>query len=334
MFSFIFTLLQSRLHFSDRIVGSTLAFLDLLHRLVRGKEIFGPANRNRVRLVLDKSRNLPENTGNLNSQVDLTLIIVAAEKDFSLLNFVLMAARKKLSHYKIEKIQIVVPDHLGSHKTLGQLASNDPKVQIIAESVLLDVIRLREIFSAIRIGRENWCLQQFLKYYSVLNCESDFALVLDADTVILNSTSWITENNKFLLMPTLEYTKDYYEVLIKLGILDEMPKFSFVPHHMFYSINEFKELHDKLGNLSPIQFATKLKEISNQNTESPFCIDYELYAQYLYANQPEKVELGRWANCSISRKWTTKLKSNRQWEIALFFLSFFFNSISMHSWFD
>jgi hypothetical protein len=133
-------------------------------------------------------------------------------------------------------------------------------------------------------------------------------------------------------MPTLEYTSEYYEVLIKLGAISEFPDFSFVPHHMFYVVEEFKKMHAAIGDFSPTQFAEKIKEVSSPHTESPFCIDYELYGQYLYANSREKVALGRWANIGISRYWFSTFSKFRVWKLVELILALLFNSISLHSW--
>ena len=111
-----------------------------------------------------------------------------------------------------------------------------------------------------------------------------------------------------------------------------MPDFSFVPHHMFYVVEEFKKMHLAIGNFSPTQFAQKIKEVSSPNTQSPFCIDYEMYGQYLYANYREKVALGRWANIQISRYWFSKFSKFRIWKLVKLILGLLFNSVSIHSW--
>ena len=332
MLTLITGILTSRLTFPSFFIRACLHSMNFAITLKSGKAAFDSKAIDRYGLVLKNARNEKESAVYCADEMDLKIIIVVAGKDFQLIRKVLDNAIKHLPNYRITCIEIIVPDHLINDELLLSLATSDKRISLVAEGEILDVKTICQIFSKIHLGRESWCLQQFLKYYSVLDCETRFALVIDADTILLNSIAWLTNENKYLLMPTLEYTSEYYEVLIKLGVISEFPDFSFVPHHMFYVVDEFRKMHAAVGDFSPTQFAEKIKEVSSPNTESPFCIDYELYGQYLYANSREKVALGRWANIGISRYWLSTLSKFRVWKLVELILALLFNSISLHSW--
>jgi len=330
--SLITSIFTSRLVFPIPFIRALLHSMNFVNSLKNHKVAFDQITIDRFSLVLENARNHRKSTGFDTEEMDLKIVIVAAGKDFQMIRQVVANAIKYTPNYRIACIEIIAPDHLIKDELLLSLADWDKRISLVAEGEFLEVATLREIFSEIYLGRENWCLQQFLKYYSILNCENRFALVIDADTILLNSMSWLTKENKYLLIPTLEYTSEYYEVLIQLGAISELPDFSFVPHHMFYVVEEFKKMHLAIGNFSPTQFAQKIKEVSSPNTQSPFCIDYEMYGQYLYANYREKVALGRWANIQISRYWFSKFSKFRIWKLVKLILGLLFNSVSIHSW--
>ena len=332
MLSLITSIFTSRLVFPIPFIRALLHAMNFVKSLTNHKVAFDSITIDRLSSVLKKTRNYQKSIEYGTDKMNLKIIIVAAGKDFQLIRQVVYSAIKHTPNYRIACIEIIVPDHLIKDELLLSLADWDKRISLVAVGEFLEVATLRQIFSKIHLGRENWCLQQFLKYYSILNCENRFALVIDADTILLNSMSWLTKENKYLLMPTLEYTSEYYEVLIRLGAISELPDFSFVPHHMFYVVEEFKKMHLAIGNFSPTQFAQKIKESSSSNTQSPFCIDYELYGQYLYANYREKVALGRWANIRISRYWFSKFSKFRIWKLVTLTLGLLFNSVSIHSW--
>ena len=148
----------------------------------------------------------------------LHVIIVSIEKDFPLLEEVIAGCHKHLQNFRLTTIDLVVPSGSMNHKTLLDLSLKYSLVRIIDENNVLSTAEIKMVFSKHFHGRENWCLQQFLKFFSVLNSESDYALVVDADTVLIRSIPWITNDGKIVLMPSAQYQEQYYKVLINLGV--------------------------------------------------------------------------------------------------------------------
>lgn len=259
----------------------------------------------------------------------LNVIIVAIDKDFPLLQSVISGVSKSCQSFTITSIDLVVPSHSINHQALLNLSEKFPLIRIIDEKAVINTEGIKRCFSLHFPGRENWCLQQFLKYFSVLASKADYVFVVDADTVVLQSIIWLTHDGKLAQMPTLEYQEQYYKVLFELGVISELPEFSFVPHHMIYSKEEFLNMHKFIGSPLPMQLAERLVSVSASVSSSPFCIDYELYAQYMFKHKRDKVRLVRWANGNISRNSYSRLERIPG---AITLLRFFFNSISIHSW--
>ena len=78
-----------------------------------------------------------------------------------------------------------------------------------------------------------------------------------------------------------------------------------------------------------LYFAKKVEEFADKTTHAPFCIDYELFAQYMYGRERGAVVLGRWSNISMRRSTYLKFLNHK---IGQVLLSRLFHSISLHSW--
>lgn len=331
MLNFFLNLLTSKLPISSRLASIAISSINYVYRLRNGAALLDRESKARFLSILTKPvrRMLKGSLNNVTPSIQI--IIVATDKDFPLLPNVVSGVYKCCRLFLIESIDFVVPTNCLEHKTLKKLKNQYSSIRIIDEAQVLEVDGIKSIFSRRFVGRENWCLQQFLKYYSVLDASTEFVLVVDADTILLKNLPWLTREGKFLQTPTMEYQVQYYKLLVALGILEELPKFSFVPHHLFYSTFDFRELHYLLGSPSALELAHRIESISDDSTSSPFCIDYELYAQYMFKHKRDKVELIRWANCNISRASFSKLK---EFPGFLSLMGILFNSISVHSWND
>ena len=68
-------------------------------------------------------------------------------------------------------------------------------------------------------SRYGWTLQQFLKISFVLESSLDAILIVDADTVLLEERSWISDSGRQILTPSDEFNISYYDFLSTIGIL-------------------------------------------------------------------------------------------------------------------
>jgi hypothetical protein len=329
MLGFILNLLLSRRINSTIFVSFMLDMIDRTYNLRKQNTLLGPNTKARFISIIEKTRSKNRSILPSVERHNLQVIIVSTEKDFALLNSVISGILESCKNFYINSIKLVVPGHFVDHVILRESSRANPLIQVIDENTVFDTKRIREVFSRRFSGRENWCLQQFLKYFSILNSDAKYVLIVDSDTILLRPVPWLTREGKFLQTPTAEYQAQYYTLLINLGVIDELPPFSFVPHHMFYSIDAFRDVHALIGNPSPLELAETVEKLSDESSPSPFCIDYELYAQFMFKHNSNKIEVARWANLSLSRHTYSQLQ---QIPLAMKFLKFFFNSISIHSW--
>jgi hypothetical protein len=228
---------------------------------------------------------------------------VATAKDFEILKSTLSITLESLSNYQVSSVTIIVPD--SQIKTLSDLLpKTESPVVILPESSLVSQIEiklLKEFFG----DRYGWVLQQILKMLFVKKSLFLGVLVVDADTALLTSRIWIDSNHRQVLCPTWENHAPYYKFLEKHGIPVNPPEFTFVSHHMLFQPMVLNEVLRLQGWDTTQKIIESLMSSTSTNENSPFSIDYELYAQYLYLHHPEKVVLEKWGNYEAKPRKST-----------------------------
>jgi hypothetical protein len=257
----------------------------------------------------------------------IELVVVSTSKDFDILPDSVNYARKALAPYQVTSTRIIVPNHDILSLKQMQFRFECP-IEIIDESTLVSIEQFRELSETFRT-RDTWVLQQLLKVQAVLNAKSDAVLILDSDTVLLRQRPWFSVDGSQILMPSMEYNAPYYQFLEKLKISSNVPEFTFISHHMLMQPTILSQALESCGLLNVNDLIKYICENSDKSVQSPICIEYELYGQYLYQKNPKEFFLERWSNLSISRQYSRRILRSR---IAKFVLRIFYNSISFHSW--
>ena len=257
---------------------------------------------------------------------EFTIIFVATSKDLAILPYAIRFALNSLRSFNVKKVQVYVPDQdieLVKNSTNSAL----PFVEICSENFFFPFIQLTSYFESTYPERGAWCSQQFLKLQAVANCETNYALIVDADTLLLRERPWVNEEGETLLNPSLEYHHPYYSALRDIGLELRDPHLSFVPHHMVYHVETLRKLLIKhqIQNIDELKLT--MKKLKTTDKRSPFCVDYEIYGQEEYSSRGSSVKLMRWANFWIKPKTFHTLQ---KWPMVIEWLSFFFNSISIH----
>jgi hypothetical protein len=260
-------------------------------------------------------------------KLNLELIIVASRKDFDVINKTLDVTLSKLLDFNIIDISIIVP-RADFELAKSISLKSDHKVSIVDEYKILDVDFLNSLKKTFP-SRGTWVYQQALKLNALSKSGSNYAMILDADTVILNSRTWLFSEKKLMLSPSDEYNMEYYNFLNCIGVGELHPKFTFVSHHMFYDVNLVKKMLAELSLTLPAEQLSVIERYSNKSTPSPLCIDYELYGQWISSYKFVHVVFLKWSNIGISRKYL-KFFAN-SW-IIRWILSKLYNSVSFHSW--
>jgi hypothetical protein len=309
--------------YRPRIIFRVLVGLSRLWYRIRGNKLAFDSKRFEEAAWVSKHHE--NKSGNYDKSIEL--VIVSTSKDFDILPESINYAFRALKPYKITGARVIVPSR--DMAACKRLTMNvECQVEIIDENDLISqnhFKKLTEVFG----GRNTWVLQQLLKVQAVLTSKSDAVLILDSDTVLLRSRPWFSPTGYQILMPSMEYNASYYQFLNKLHISELVPKYSFVSHHMLMQPKILSNILNSLDLLEIDSFITYICRNANTNVQSPICIEYEMYGQYLYNTEPTGYFLERWSNISISRKHSgTILKS----KFAKFILRTFYNSVSFHSW--
>lgn len=227
----------------------------------------------------------------------IEILFVSTKKDFTIINHAVDSAIKANSEINNLQITIITPDKY--FEELEALMQNY-NVKVERESLFFDEDTLRKLNNSFP-GRFGWVLQQLLKLRFVLGSQSAGVLIIDSDTLLLEKRNWLGNDGSQLLTPTWEYHKPYYEFLSSIGICGINPEYTFVSHHMLMQPKIVNELFEYVGWKDTSDLIDFICSIPIGDEQSPFSLDYELYAQYLYKNYPEKVILGKWSNKAVAR---------------------------------
>jgi hypothetical protein len=204
---------------------------------------------------------------------------------------------------------------------------NNSIISVIDENDLVS----KEVVSLIRNRcpeRFGWILQQVLVASHMLQSKSKYVLIVDSDTIIIKPQVWVDKFERQILMPTFELHRPYYDFFIHISKKYKTPKISFVSHHMLVQTSIFREIFQFFDN-NILTALERAFEFANLEDNSPFDLKYEIYAQYLYYNYPQRISFVKWANLSCTR---SELSNIVQGKVNLDFYKSRYNSLSFHHW--
>ena len=97
-------------------------------------------------------------------------------------------------------------------------------------------------------SRAGWYFQQFLKMSACfLPNISDYYLIWDADTVMLNPVLFLNEAGQTLVKPSTEYHQPYFDTFFKLFGINRSVDFSFISEHFLINRHYMEELIAVIG---------------------------------------------------------------------------------------
>jgi len=230
----------------------------------------------------------------------IEVLFVTTKKDFQVLQTAISYAIDATSTQSKVDFVIIVPDHeLELCKSL--LEDISCSISFVPESYYIDetmLIAIRHRFKA----RSGWVIQQILKDLYVIESNSAGVLIVDSDTLLIEKRVWLENSGKQLLLPSWEFHLPYYRFLNALGVSEKWPQYTFVSHHMLMQPRIMREAFLSAGWKSKKDLVGSLVSLSEPDQQSPFCIEYELYGQYISRRYPHLVNLERWSNIGCARK--------------------------------
>jgi hypothetical protein len=268
-------------------------------------------------ITLDAKSNLPSIEG----------LVVSTRKDFEVLALCIPSIVES-SFNKITKITIIVPnsDLEECQILIANLKMLTP-IEIIDEDMYLSHdlrSRIRNLFG----NRYGWVLQQLLTVEFVRRSQARGVLVVNSDTILLKKMVWLEETNRQILMPSWEFNDPYYKFLESLSVYFVGITQSFISHHMLMQPSMFRQILSRIGIDSIEALLQKVETHGDLSSNSPICLEFEIYAQGLLAFSRDQAVITKWSNIGLSRKNTSSpLK-----EIARLKRKGYFRSVSIHSW--
>ena len=257
----------------------------------------------------------------------IEILIVVKPEDFKLLEKVVQNSIIATKN-PISKIILIVPDLDINAMLSKEFLREEHGISIIVEPESKYITD--EETSLIRENlpkRFGWILQQILVARYVLKSAAKGVLVIDADTILLKSRVWLDDFKNQVLIPTQEFNYPYYDFLQNISSIYSDNQQSFVSHHMLMQPIILREIHDSIGITITDLLRRALNYAYQIQSNSPFDLKYEPYAQYLIKQYRSNVKLAKWANLSISRKEFHKMSPSH-----LNKLKYTYSSLSVHHW--
>ncbi len=260
--------------------------------------------------------NLPGWDKPSNWKVDI--IIPCIEKDFHLLHANVLSIRKYLMH-PIGGIYLVAP-----RSERIQKFCEDFSCHYIDEISLVGFSHDRIQYFPNGVDRRGWLFQQYIKLSVDQIGSSPWALVLDADTIMVRRQSF-EKKGLIRVQLSTEYHRPYFNILKQLVPTWKHYEKSFVCHHFFLDKRDLVTIRNRLAGTSGRTWYEQIESNLDTNEASGFA-DYEVLGTYYFNERPDEVFFENFHNRTI--KTCTYFSS--YWRMWL--LKRLLRTVSMHGY--
>ena len=241
------------------------------------------------------------------------------------------------------KVDVVVPYHLKDsdvlHWTVWGIRnfidvadiivvtsqSARPKVEDLGVTFLDENTIVDEISTEMRSSwRWGWYFQQVLKFAMACHVETQYYLVVDADTVFLRPVSFFDNAQRPLYATSNEYNRPYFDVFESFLGFRPNREYSFIANHMVFKRQIVMELMNCLDADEP--WHNRILALTEPqppwNSLSQFS-EYETYGHFIKERHPEELQLR-------PLSWDTTGIEPTSWLLAL--LGRYFDFFSFHDY--
>lgn len=253
---------------------------------------------NKIRFIRYLKCNLFYEVPKIQNSIDLEIeiLFVAAGKDSEILPHAISGAIQSTHNYRVRSITIICPraDLLIIKQNIQSI---DYPFQVIPEDEVVEdnfINQLKDLFG----DRYGWVLQQLLKINFVKESGAAGVLIIDSDTILLKPRLWLDSHRTQVLMPTWERHEPYFDFLRINNFCVQQDSLSHISHHMLLQPEILREML-LTYNLNDFETFIQVFSTCPRGVNSPFSLDYEMYAQYLITRYPHSVRYEKWANYSV-----------------------------------
>lgn len=234
------------------------------------------------------------------SDIEIDVVIPTISKDYELLSIVL----KSLSNInqKINKIFIVS----SLNEDITKFCKENNYV-FVEETSVLGYGKEAISYKAGGFDRSGWALQQLIKLSAGEFVEADNYFVIDSDTVLLSKHSFL-QGDKFVFLESEEWHEPYRESFKNLFGYSPANKMSFVSHMMIFNKAMLSEMKKEIEIKHQTRWDRAFLAAIIKNEVSGIS-EYEMYANWLLINHPEKFIKKPFYNKSANRMELKYLKN-------------------------
>ncbi|PIS02157.1 MAG: hypothetical protein COT85_06380 [Chlamydiae bacterium CG10_big_fil_rev_8_21_14_0_10_42_34] len=155
------------------------------------------------------------------------------------------------------------------------------------DDLLREIYRGKEEKMHRGLCRIGWIYQQFLKLYafSVIPNISSNILILDADTIFLKPTAFLSSSGEPFFNPGKEYYPPYFDHAQRLlpGFRKVFPKHSGICHHMLFQRPILEDLFDQISRVHGIKPWKAIARCIDYKEVKRSCLsEYEIYFNFVF----------------------------------------------------
>ncbi len=206
------------------------------------------------------------------SKAKIDVVILALEKDLPTVGHAIDAARGLVMH-PINKVYLICPE--------------SEQLRAVALAKGCDFVEANQAMPIFANGKQvpDHLKRQFITLNAETICASDYYLVIDANTILLQTQIFL-RNDKAVLNAVDGYALERKVMVESLLKLKKYHNLSFAGHHMFFDKAKLKALKKHFEALHKQSWQDVL---NNQNITPQNFSEYEMYADFVLTFFPNEV---------------------------------------------
>ena len=203
-----------------------------------------------------------------------------------------LSIRSLVRHISPRRIYVMTPE--SNFPFFKNLPGNCP-VSLIDEDTLIPEITFSSIADFIeeageKRSRAGWYFQQFLKMSACFLPDiTDYYLIWDADTIMLNPIRFLNDSGQTLIKPATEHNQPYFDTYHKLTGFHRSVNFSFINEHFFIKTEYMKELIAAIETNSAPEMTwvwAIMKAVEPRHLSGAGFSEYETYGNFVNTVHP------------------------------------------------
>ena len=230
----------------------------------------------------------------------IDIVIPCHEKDASVLSRVIDGARRNIVH-PIRTIIVVAPESRKIRSTCRRLGC-----EYVLEGLAAPLPRRDVNCNVNGSDRGGWIYQQLIKLSADGISNSDYILVLDADTVLIQPHAF-RKRGRTVLFVTAGYHGPYLDAYARLLALPSLGNTSFISHYMLLERHKLARLRDAIQAVTKQPWYVAILATADATVSTSFFSEYETYGNFCLFNFADEFLLERSDNLSLPPSWMATL---------------------------